>query len=268
MQYVPLHVLSTIFESLTLKELLIASTVCKNFYEAANLNSIYMLLFQNHFGLVLSNEAKRLVFDKKFTWKEIFKSTYAGQTSYRVRIANRDYKVNNGKIMSCFDAKIVYNPKLASQFEATYINTLTQEVAEVDLCQVRAVPDSLRDFDVFSVRSECEMDLKVNDSIEIQWKGNPSNGFGWWYGVVGEVNESEIIFLFKHFSASSSWYSIRVPNKKRSEMIPNTSASGYVGGWRKLGKEETKEWELYTPHFTIPSSELWQYKGKLYGVSR
>ncbi|KAG9132404.1 hypothetical protein Leryth_008338 [Lithospermum erythrorhizon] len=102
------------------------------------------------------------------------------------------YKRENGHfgfMLSCYDAELRYDRK-TDTFQARYPPHLRNEVSietGVTWDRVRSVPIDTSPLYIHT--SDCLNELRPGDHIEIQWRRNRRCPFGWWYGVVGHLEQ-------------------------------------------------------------------------------
>nr|KYP48923.1 F-box protein At2g32560 family [Cajanus cajan] len=107
--------------------------------------------------------------------------------------------------------------------------------------------------------SDCLDDLKPEDHIEIQWRGDKQWPYDWWYAVIDHLdscNENEnycqchlsdtLIVEFRQYRETSNMRRIRLSRKNYGEQGHQTG--GYYGGIRKLHNEdEIGTWKKLLP---------------------
>lgn len=105
--------------------------------------------------------------------------------------------------------------------------------------------------------SDCLDNLKPEDHIEIQWRGNTHCPYDWWYAVIGHLDSCNknncqchwsdtLIVEFRQYPEISSMRRIRLSRKNTGEQ--GDPRSGYYGGIRKLHNEdEIEKWKKLFP---------------------
>ncbi|XP_029130270.1 F-box protein At2g32560 [Cajanus cajan] len=99
--------------------------------------------------------------------------------------------------------------------------------------------------------SDCLDDLKPEDHIEVQWRGNTQCPYDWWYAVIGHLDACQkgiycqchcsetLIVEFRQYPETSGMRRIRLSRKKYEEQAERTG--GFYGGIRKLHNEDEIE---------------------------
>ncbi|KAL2326690.1 hypothetical protein Fmac_025748 [Flemingia macrophylla] len=105
--------------------------------------------------------------------------------------------------------------------------------------------------------SDCLDDLKPEDHIEIQWRGNTQCPYDWWYAVIGHLDlcqknycqchcSDTLIVEFRQYPETSGMRRIRLSRKKYEEQAERSG--GFYGGIRKLTNEdEIETWKKLFP---------------------
>ncbi|KAK7344867.1 hypothetical protein VNO77_15052 [Canavalia gladiata] len=105
--------------------------------------------------------------------------------------------------------------------------------------------------------SDCLDNLKPEDHIEIQWRGNTQCPYDWWYAVIGHLDSCNqnyclcqysdtLIVEFRQYPETSSMRRTRLSRKNNGEQ--GNQIGGYYGGIRKLhNEEEIETWKKLFP---------------------
>merc|ERR1712070_1306919 len=94
-------------------------------------------------------------------------------------------------------------------------------------------------------------DFKLGQGIELQWKMQQGSPFGWWYGVLEQLDydadgdTAVATITFRHFPEHSSWRWLRV-RFGDGETRPCTMG-GWSGGIRPTSVVEEKRWMQFFP---------------------
>ncbi|PKA50514.1 F-box protein [Apostasia shenzhenica] len=176
----------------------------------------------------------------------------SGRFSFPAQIYNRE-SVHGGFSLSCHDAEISYN-HYTNMFYVRYPphGKRSPAIEEVPWDRIRAASVDASPHNLHI--SDCLSDLHPGDHIEIQWRRNKEFPYGWWYGVVGHLenckrrehnclcHKNETIMLeFNQYAPGSRWRGVRVDRKEHRE--EGNENDGFHGGIRKLRtKEEISAW--------------------------
>ncbi|OMO72919.1 hypothetical protein CCACVL1_17519 [Corchorus capsularis] len=184
-----------------------------------------------------------LPIDSIMSW---YLSLETGKFWFPAQVYNRE-NGHAGFMLSCYDAKLSYDFK-TDTFQARYSPHGRRTIEEnITWDRLRVPPVDNPSYNLHI--SDCLLDLKPGDHIEIQWRRNKEFPYGWWYGVVGHLescngNEHHcrcqytdtVILEFKQYPASSRWRKTMINRKEHREV--GNEADGFYGGIRKLYKEE------------------------------
>ncbi|CAN1236265.1 F-box protein At2g32560 [Linum grandiflorum] len=117
----------------------------------------------------------------------------SGRFWFPAQVYNRE-NGHVGFLLSCYDADLSYDPR-TDTFQARYPphgrRPVTLETG-VQWERLRATPidTSCSSSTPHCLHvSDCLNDLCPGDHIEIQWRRNKDFPYGWWYGVVGHLQE-------------------------------------------------------------------------------
>ncbi|CAN1345497.1 F-box protein At2g32560 [Linum perenne] len=170
-----------------------------------------------------------------------------------------------GFLLSCYDADLSYDPRNDS-FQARYPPHGRRPIIKETGVQWERIRAPLLDTCASPHQlhiSDCLDDLRPGDHIEIQWRRNKEFPYGWWYGVVGHVQECDgnqqycrchdndtVVLDFQQYSPESRWRQTTV--KRMNHREEGNETSGFFGGIRKLTKEdEISRWKLHWPLETL-----------------
>ncbi|XP_024926135.2 F-box protein At2g26850 isoform X1 [Ziziphus jujuba] len=172
-----------------------------------------------------------------------------GRFSFPAQVYNREQNGHVGFMLSCYDAKISYDPR-TDTFQARYPPHGSRAPAienGVPWERLRAPPVDTPHHDLHI--SDCLNELRPGDHVEIQWRRNKEFPYGWWYGVVGHLepcdgnenycrcHESDTVVLeFNQYTPGSRWRHTTINRKDHGE--EGNEADGFYGGIRKLSNEE------------------------------
>lgn len=182
-----------------------------------------------------------------------------GRFWFPAQVYNREQSAHVGFLLSCYDAELSYDSH-SDTFHARYPphGQRTSNVEEgVGWGRLRAPPTHTQAHQLHA--SDCLKELKPNDHIEIQWRRNKEFPYGWWYGVVGHLeqcdrdelhcecyNSDRIILEFNQYSIGSRWRKTVVKRKDHRE--DGNESDGFYGGIRKLyDRNEIYEWKKIWP---------------------
>ncbi|XP_022767894.1 F-box protein At2g32560-like isoform X2 [Durio zibethinus] len=181
--------------------------------------------------------------DSIMSW---YLSLETGKIWFPAQVYNRE-NGHAGFMLSCYDAKLIYDSQ-TDTFQARYSphgRRTTEENISWDRLRIPPVDTPSHDLHI----SECLLDLKPGDHIEIQWRRNKEFPCGWWYGVVGHLESCDesknhcccqyadtVMLEFKQYPASSRWRKTMINRNDHREV--GNEADGFYGGIRKLYKEE------------------------------
>ncbi|XVF07096.1 hypothetical protein REPUB_Repub06bG0109000 [Reevesia pubescens] len=192
--------------------------------------------------------------DSIMSW---YLSLETGKFWFPAQVYNRE-NGHSGFMLSCYDAKLSYDSK-TDAFQARY-SPYGRQTAEENISwdRLRVPPVDTPSHDLHI--SDCLLDLKPGDHIEIQWRRNQEFPYGWWYGVVSHLescdgNENHchcqytdtVMVEFKQYPARSRWRNTMINRKDHREV--GNEADGFYGGIRKLYKEEEiSMWKRLCPN--------------------
>ncbi|KAG6477049.1 hypothetical protein ZIOFF_066299 [Zingiber officinale] len=164
-----------------------------------------------------------------------------------------------GFMLSCYDAEVSYDCR-TDTFHARYPphgrrTVVIEEGVQWDRIRVSPVitpAHVLHNSDYLS-------DLRPCDHIEIQWRRNKEFPYGWWYGVVGHLENCDgnehfcrchlsdtVILEFNQYTPGSRWRRTLVDRRDHKE--EGNETDGFYGGIRKLQKkEEISKWRQLWP---------------------
>ncbi|KAB1222186.1 hypothetical protein CJ030_MR2G023449 [Morella rubra] len=183
-------------------------------------------------------------------------SLESGKLWFPAQVYNRE-NGHVGFMLSCYDAQLSYDSP-TDTFRARYSphgRRTTEENIQWD--RLRAPPVNTPPH-VLHV-PDCLNDLKSGDHIEIQWRRNKEFPYGWWYAVIGHLEQcdgnenrcrchfSDVVILeFNQYTPGSRWRRMVINRKDHREA--GNEADGFYGGIRKLyNKEEITMWKRLWP---------------------
>lgn len=176
-----------------------------------------------------------------------------GKFWFPAQVYNREHG-HVGFVMSCYDAELSYDCH-TDTFQARYPphgrrTIVIEEGVQWDRLRAPPVDTSAHDLHV----SDCLNDLHPGDHIEIQWRRNKEFPYGWWYGMVGHLDECDgnehfcrcsssdtVILEFNQYTPGSRWRRSSISRKDHQE--EGNETDGFYGGIRKLhNKDEISTW--------------------------
>ncbi|CAA7028771.1 unnamed protein product [Microthlaspi erraticum] len=178
-----------------------------------------------------------------------------GKFWFPAQVYNRE-NGHVGFMMSCYDAKVRYDCK-SDTFQARY-SAHGRRAAEEKVAWQRLRPSRIdtmsRDLHV----SDCLQGLRPGDHFEIQWRRTKEFPYGWWYGIVGHLQncdgeencschaDENVVMEFRQFRPESPWRATVINRKNHRETGNETD--GFYGGVKKLGtEEEITTWKRLWP---------------------
>ncbi|CAN8317800.1 unnamed protein product [Cochlearia groenlandica] len=178
-----------------------------------------------------------------------------GKFWFSAQVYNRE-SGHVGFMMSCYDAKIRYDYKI-NTFQARY-SAHGRRAAEENVTWLRLRPALIdtksRDLHV----SDCLQRLRPGDHFEIQWRRTKEFPYGWWFGIVGHLqncvgedncrccSDENVVMEFRQFRQESSWRTTVISRINHRET--GDEANGFYGGVKKLGTEgEISTWKHLWP---------------------
>ncbi|CAN6823010.1 hypothetical protein Bca4012_028501 [Brassica carinata] len=179
----------------------------------------------------------------------------SGKFWFPAQVYNRE-NGHVGFMMSCYDAKVRYDNR-TNTFQARY-SAHGRRAAEENVTWQRLRPALVetesRDLHV----SDCLQGLRPGDHFEIQWRRTKEFPYGWWFGVVGHlqncvgeencrcVSDENVVMEFRQFRPESPWKTTVLNRKDHRET--GNEVSGFYGGVKKLGtEEEVSTWKRLWP---------------------
>uniref|UniRef100_A0A1J3CPT5 F-box protein n=1 Tax=Noccaea caerulescens TaxID=107243 RepID=A0A1J3CPT5_NOCCA len=179
----------------------------------------------------------------------------SGKFWFPAQVYNRE-NGHVGFMMSCYDAKIRYDCK-SDTFQARY-SAHGRRAAEEKVAWQRLRPSRIdtmsRDLHV----SDCLQGLRPGDHFEIQWRRTKEFPYGWWYGIVGHLqncdgvencschSDENVVMEFRQFRPESPWRATVINRIDHRETGNETD--GFYGGVKKLGtEEEITTWKRLWP---------------------
>lgn len=187
-----------------------------------------------------------------------YRALQTGKFWFPAQVFNRE-NGHVGFMLSCYDADLSYDSH-TDTFQARYPPHGRRAAAietGVTWDRLRAPPVDNSPHDLHI--SDCLIDLRPKDHIEIQWRRNKQFPYGWWYGVVGHLeacdgnhtychcHENDTVVLeFNQYAPGSRWRHTMINRKEHRE--EGNEADGFYGGIRKLNrKDEISMWEQFWP---------------------
>lgn len=182
----------------------------------------------------------------------------SGSLWFPAQIYNRE-NGHVGFMLSCYDAEVSYD-RATDTFRARYPphgpRTIVVEDS-VPWSRLRSPPIDTSAHELHV--SDCLEELRPGDHVEVQWRRNKEFPYGWWYGVVGHVEncsrvtrrcrchlEDTVWLEFNQYTVGSRWRQAAVDRKSHRE--EGNEAEGFYGGVRKLRtKEEINIWTKLWP---------------------
>ncbi|CAH2058566.1 unnamed protein product [Thlaspi arvense] len=217
---------------------------------AANLKP-FSWLSSNH-GCDQRGSSYLATIDSVMYW---YSNLESGKFWFPAQVYNRE-NGHVGFMMSCYDAKIRYDSK-TDTFQARY-SAHGRRAAEENVTWQRLRPSLIdaesRDLHV----SDCLQELRPGDQFEIQWRRTKEFPYGWWFGIVGHLQncdgeescrchlDENVVMEFRQFRPDSPWRTT-VLNRKEHRETGNES-NGFYGGVKKLAtEEEVSTWKQLWP---------------------
>lgn len=201
-------------------------------------------------------------------WELTYQQMVEGKKEEVLEVFDREKKI--GFSMSCMIAKVSWESKTQS-YMASYVSAshvLPERISYDESNRLRFCPASAAAqlqpelapptaLEIYPYRVLQGLEgLRVGASVELQWKMQMGSPFGWWYGVVeqmerncGEEGTAAVTITFRHFPANSRWYRLRVV--VGDGVMRRCAIGGYHGGIRAVTPEEDKQWKLFFPKETI-----------------
>ncbi|KAG5043245.1 hypothetical protein JHK87_007160 [Glycine soja] len=186
----------------------------------------------------------------------LYLSLESGKFWFPAQVYNRE-NGHAGFMLSCYDAQLCYDSR-SDTFLARYSphgRWTTEENIQWDRLRVPPIATSPHALHI----SDCLDDLRPGDHIEIQWRRNKEFPYGWWYGVIGHLEQCQghgnhchchyndiVILEFTQYTAGSRWRQTVINRKHHIEK--GNEIDGFYGGIRKLhSKEEIARWKNLWP---------------------
>lgn len=178
-----------------------------------------------------------------------------GKFWFPAQVYNRE-NGHVGFMMSCYDAKIRYDFK-TDTFQARY-SAHGRRAAEEKVTWQRLRPsqDDTKSRDLHV--SDCLHGLRPGDHFEIQWRRTKEFPYGWWFGIVGHLqncdgvqncrcdSDENVVMEFRQFRPESPWR--RTVIKRKDHRETGNEENGFYGGVKKLGtEEEISTWKQLWP---------------------
>ncbi|EXC34973.1 F-box protein [Morus notabilis] len=164
-----------------------------------------------------------------------------------------------GVTLLCYDAQVSYDYS-TDTFRASYpAQVWGRNETNIKWDRLRAPPvDTLDPFTPHV--SDYLHDLKPGDHIEIQWKSHDKSPYGWWYALVGHLDQCDenvnhcrchysdtLVVEFKQYPPGSIWRRTMLNRKHR--LREGNGADRLYGGIRKISdEEEISKWLHYLPN--------------------
>ncbi|KAL2320649.1 hypothetical protein Fmac_029618 [Flemingia macrophylla] len=186
----------------------------------------------------------------------LYFSLESGKFWFPAQVYNRE-NGHAGFMLSCYDAQLCYDIR-SDTFVARYSphgRWTTEENIKWDRLRVPPIASSSHALHI----SDCLDDLTPGDHIEIQWRRNKEFPYGWWYGVIGHLEQCQghgnhchchhndmVMLEFTQYTAGSRWRQAVINRKHHREK--GNEIDGFYGGIRKLhSQEEITRWKNLWP---------------------
>ncbi|ESW34072.1 hypothetical protein PHAVU_001G121900 [Phaseolus vulgaris] len=190
----------------------------------------------------------------------LYLSLESGKFWFPAQVYNRE-NGHAGFMLSCYDAQLCYDSR-SDTFQARYSphgRWTTEENIQWDRLRVPPIASSPHALHI----SDSLDNLRPGDHIEIQWRRNKDFPYGWWYGVIGHLeqcqghgnhclchNNDMVILEFTQYTAGSRWRQTMIDRKHHIEK--GNEIDGFYGGIRKLhSREEITRWKKLWPTKTV-----------------
>ncbi|KAK9062720.1 hypothetical protein SSX86_019909 [Deinandra increscens subsp. villosa] len=187
-----------------------------------------------------------------------YRALETGKFWFPAQVFNRE-NGHVGFMLSCYDADLSYDSH-TDTFQARYQPHGRRAAAietGVSWDRIRGAPVDTSPHDLHI--SDCLNDLRPRDHIEIQWRRNKQFPYGWWYGVVGHLEECDgnnsychchesdtVVLEFNQYIPGSRWRHTMINRRYHRE--EGNEVDGFYGGIRKLyHKDEISIWQQFWP---------------------
>lgn len=238
----PNEVLSHLILWLDVPDILNCRLVCKRLQSICDDNEIWFEKFKRFFPFYTVPENSL----SSYNYRDLFRKVYLGLLSLSVQIIN----VVEGREMSAYNCIVKYDCVEDSYgYEMAIQRVFDVEIYlndKVDIGKLRPIPPEVAELSQYEAFECPYMDeIKVGDEIEVQWRHDRNEPFGWWRGFVDEIREHGFIIHFPQYPRYSHWYSLFAPKDISSNLSATEDNIGLVGGIRKVTPKESSQWSNY-----------------------
>lgn len=215
-------------------------------------------------------------------WRRIYKLTVEGQCACLLEVLHRQkhkaFALCAQPAWVRWDAKVAcYMAKYVSAQPTEPERILVEEAWRLRFCpvevrgelrpgkmptQAEQTGDSTRILPYpYRVLTSVDDNLRVGSGVEVQFKMQKDSPFGWWYGRLDSLHESEetgqrlfsATIAFDQFPEDSCWSQMNV--EFGDGRLRSNDLGGFVGGIRPCTEQEQKTWESLFPLAVAPSRQ-------------
>lgn len=198
-------------------------------------------------------------------WYSLYKQMLDGRLECILEVFDREKKL--GFAMSAMPAIVHFEAK-TNGYVAKYLSASEVQPESIPCSEehrLRFCPPSAREYlqlqqmqaatpssDSYPYEVLEGVDgLQVGMGVEMQWKMQAGSPFGWWYGILEELQPVPDTSMFsatinfRHFPVTSKWHRLHV-RFGTCETQP-CSVGGFNGGIRPVSEEESQRWMQFFP---------------------